>query len=444
MDDSFRLPNMGEGVYEATVVKWLKKPGDAVLKDEAVLEVATDKVDTEIVAPRSGFLIAVFVKEGTTLNVDALLGQIAATKDARPMDPGEDKSAPPSQGPAAEPPKKQHEAFVASQPAGLHLPVGERALASHHAGIVRASPLVRKLAREYQVALGDVPGSGLYGRITKEDLLAFLADPAPKHFLRRDSLVEPSQQSGKFLKLEKRNGQEYVDGVPVRREAMSRIRRLTAEHMLASVQISPHVTTTFAVDLSSLIAFKKGLDSKASEQSERITLTAFFIAAAANALRAHPVVNASVDGADILYKKEINIGCAVATPSGLIVPVLKNLDQVATPSIARRLNDLAKRARAKELKADEVTGGTFSLSNPGVYGSLHSQPIINQPQVAIMSIGAISQQLSLGSDEQLTVRSIVQIGLTFDHRVLDGEGGALFLAEVRDFLEDPNQFSNLG
>jgi 2-oxoglutarate dehydrogenase E2 component (dihydrolipoamide succinyltransferase) len=425
-----KLPQMGEGVHEATLIKWFKKPGDKIQKDEPLLEVATDKVDTEIVAPASGYLIAIFVKAGELISVQQDLAQISSDPKATPV--------------RVSAPVQKHsstttQARVESASSSVSYDFSTRTFASRsldatYAGPVRSSPLVRKIARESGVPLGDITGTGHAGRIHKEDVyrhLSHLSTSSQKSnsigFQWEDALFKQ--------KTDLREGKEYLDGVEVQRSKMTRIRRLTAEHMLRSVRISPHVTTTFEVDLGEVARAKRELDeSFQSQYASKLSYTAFFIHACVGALKEHPMVNASVDGDDILLKERINIACAVATEQGLIVPVLKDLNECSLFETAQKLNDIVKRAREKRLHPEEVQGGTFSITNPGIYGSLHSQPIINQPQVAILSTGAIIERPAVMQGEIL-VRPLIQIGLTFDHRVVDGEGGAKFLSTIKRHLE---------
>ncbi len=424
-----KLPQMGEGVHEATLIKWFKKPGEEVRKDEPIVEVATDKVDTEIVATASGFLIATFAKPGDVIRINQEIGQISASADAAVVQPASTASAKTDLPVASrkERTKTQHSAPITQQP--IFDSQRERTLA----GPVRTSPLVRKLARESGVALGELTGSGLHGRVNKDDFYRYMQD--------QSSPVPTSAPAFSFddplfkVKTDLRDGKEFLDGVEVRREPMSRMRRLTAEHMLRSVRVSPHVTTTFEMDCSAIMHVKKTRekDFLAKHQS-KLTLTAFFIHAAVQAIKEHPAVNASVDGDAILFKDRINIGCAIATENGLIVPVLKDANEATLFDIAKQLNDIVNRARDKRLSPEEIQGGTFSITNPGIFGSLHSQPIINQPQVAILSVGAIVER-PIVVDGKIAIHPMVQVGLTFDHRVIDGEGGAKFLSSLRKILE---------
>ncbi len=423
------MPQMGEGIAEATLVKWLKKTGEKVLKDEPLLEVSTDKVDTEIPSPSEGFLIAVYANNGETVEVNRVIAALGSTADAKPSKAPQPVRAPDlvrtevvlaqPQGSAPRQPK--------SKP--IHTQVTEASL------LRRSSPLVRKMASDLGIDLDLVSGSGLHGRITKADLEDFRRGAHAAAPVAVPAQKVPAHLEYGRLETKKEGGKELLDGVVVRREKMSKMRGLIAEHMVRSVRTSPHVTTIFEIDMHKVVQAR---EAKKAEFSARegfnLTYTPFFVYAATQAIRAHPVVNVSIDGEDILWKDEINVGVAVAIESGLIVPVIRNAGALDFLGVARALNDLATRARSKKLTPDDVQGGTFSITNPGMFGSIVSSPIINQPQVAILSIGAIIKRPVVIGDD-ITVRPLVQLGLTFDHRVVDGEGGAKYLATLKQVLE---------
>jgi pyruvate dehydrogenase E2 component (dihydrolipoamide acetyltransferase) len=437
-----KLPQMGEGVHEATLIKWLKKIGEPVRKDEPILEVSTDKVDTEIVSPADGYLIAVIAEPGEMVNVSQALGQIADDPKAIVTLKAQAKAKPQASGLQRNQVKADHASIDLSKLSKQTTLTVD--MPATFAGVVRSSPLVRKIAEDLNIDLREVRGSGLYGRITKEDVQAYMQEgqgQGKRVPLRVESkqtdedrfkLLHPLyQQHTKVV-----DGNEYLDGVAVRREKMSHIRALTAEHMLRSVQISPHVTTTFEMDLQRIQAYKKDQESYFMQKhGVKLTYTPFFIYAAIIALKEHPRVNSSVDSDCILYKDDINIGCAVAIASGLIVPVIKKTQEMSFVEVVLAMQALVNRAHHKQLSPQDVQGGTFSITNPGMYGSLHSQPIINQPQVAIMSVGAIVKR-PVVVDDAIVVHPLCQVGLTFDHRVIDGEGGAKFLATIKQTLEN--------
>lgn len=423
------MPLMGEGVHEATLTNWLVKEGGKVEKDTPLLELSTDKVDTEIPAPASGYLVKVQVPVGTVVKVNQLLAYIA------------DSASADISGAAAA--KKQPEALKVP---ATELPAAKPSEADTNASSdkdsVRSSPLVRKIAKDKGIDLGQVPGSGLHGRITKQDILDFAeqgpakgATPSQTAAVTvRTGAPAPSFESH-GLSTSMVNGEEHLEGVAVRREPMTRMRQIIADHMVESVRIAPHVTTVFEIDLHKIWTIReKHKDSFFKNEGFKLTLTHFIIHAAVQAIKKHPIVNTSVDGYDILWKKEINMGCAVALENGLIVPVIKNAGDLNLLGIARRLNDLIVRARSKKLKAEDVQGGTFTVTNPGGWGSVTSNPIINQPQVAILGVGAAIKRPVVVND-MIAIRPMMLMSLTFDHRAIDGEGGAKYLATLKEIIE---------
>lgn len=442
---------MGEGITEATLVKWLKKKGEEVRKDEPLLEVSTDKVDTEIPSPASGFLLETAAAEGETVSVNsviALIGENGATpvRDAKtPL--AAKKAGPSDKSPdgmqAAQPPRHSEQGGQRGEevrrPAAAPAP---QAPAFKATGPVKSSPLVRKIARAKNIDLTRVPGTGMHGRITKGDIEAFMAGgsvTAAAPTTSAPAETGPAHLQYGRLQTRKENGTEMLEGVPVRREKMSKMRALIAEHMVRSVRTSPHVTTIFEMDLHKIVGTReKHREAFAAKEGFNLTYTPFFVWAAVQAIKENPVVNVSVDGEDILWKDDINVGVAVALENGLIVPVIRKAGELNFLGVARRMNDMVVRARSKKLTPEDVQGGTFSITNPGMFGSIVSSPIINQPQVAIMSIGAIIKRPVVIND-MIAFRPLCQIGLTFDHRVVDGEGGAKYLASLKKHLEHFNE-----
>ena len=429
------LPSMGEGVAEATVVKWLKKPGEAVNKDEPLLEVSTDKVDTEIPAPASGTLLKTNALEGATVEVNQTIGWIGP-KDAKVPDSIEPSRAT-TKSPAVKTTANNKNAGglpAASSTARQAMPTA--GYFNDHAITQRSSPLVRKIARDLGIDLRRVAGSGLNGRITKNDIEAWQRNPS----VHLPAISESEKPLLAGLATNHANGVEALEGVPVRREKMNKMRRLIAEHMVESIRVSPHVTTVFEIDLQNVVNIReKNKKTFTERHGFNLTYTPFLIRAAVEAIKKFPIVNVSVDGDDILWKDQINIGCAVALGAegggGLIVPVIKNAETKNLLAICKSLNDLASRARAKKLLPEEVVGGTFSVTNPGGWGSITSNPIINQPQVAMLGIGAIIKRPVVTANDQIVIRPVMMASLTFDHRVIDGEGGAMWLAEYKKILE---------
>jgi pyruvate dehydrogenase E2 component (dihydrolipoamide acetyltransferase) len=411
------MPLMGEGIIEATLIKWLKNPGDRINQDEPLLEVSTDKVDTEIPAPASGFLLGTFAKAGDIVPVNTIIAYISKNPDAKFTAPTKTASA-----------KK---AVTATTTAGAHsssYATSEPEIA--HTGSIKSSPLVRKIARDMNINLAGVAGRGLQGRITKKDIFNFIDK------VRLDARGTSGDMDAERLKTTHVHGQEFLDGVAIRREKMSKMRVLTAEHMVRSVRTSPHATTVFEVDLHKVVAWReKNKDSFKNKENFSLTYTHVITYAAMQAIKEHRLINCSVDGEDILHKEDINIGLAVAIETGLIVPVIKHSQDMALFQLARAANDLVVRARSKKLSPDDVQGGTFSITNPGGFGSVLANPIINQPQVAILCIGAVVQR-PVVVNKEITVRPITNLSLTFDHRVIDGEGATKYLATLKNLLEN--------
>jgi 2-oxoglutarate dehydrogenase E2 component (dihydrolipoamide succinyltransferase) len=445
------MPSMGEGINEATLVRWLKKKGDSIKKDEPLLEVSTDKVDTEIPSPAAGFLLELLAVEGDAIPVNATIAWVGSDKDSVVSDKsGAAKSGAAKSGaakPAAAsatagatisgPSQSAKSAAPAEKSTATAVRVQARPTAVVNSGPIKSSPLVRKIAESNSVDLSYVAGSGLLGRITKTDIEAFIKQgPAPAgHSSQPAAFSGPLHLEHGYLEIKKTDGLETLEGVPVRREKMSKMRSLIAEHMVRSVRTSPHVTTVFEIDLHRVVqAREKNRAAFQEKEGFNLSFTPFFVWAAVQAIKEHPVVNVSVDGEDILWKDDINMGVAVALEKGLLVPVIKKAGELNFVGIARRMNDLVVRARTKKLTPDDVQGGTFSITNPGMFGSIVSSPIINQPQVAIMSIGAIIKR-PVVIEDMIAVRPLVQIGLTFDHRVVDGEGGARYLSALKNHLE---------
>ncbi|MCX6119817.1 MAG: dihydrolipoamide acetyltransferase family protein [Proteobacteria bacterium] len=451
------LPSMGEGINEATLVKWLKKVGENVEKDEPLLEVSTDKVDTEIPSPASGIFLQAVASEGMTVEVNSTIAWIGPQGATIP------KLTETTSG--LQGMKRRSQDQVGQGTTQISAPTNSANIpknAGHVPSLIarggdfeeltlkRSSPLVRKMAFDYGIDLRRVIGTGANGRITKHDMDRFLASPG--------AFAEPVSAMNTFavasdpllakVSTKVVDGKETLEGVPVKREKMSKMRRLIAEHMVESVRHSPHVTTTFEIDLNNVVLVRdKCKKAFADKYGFNLTFTHILIRAAVLAIQRHPIVNVSVDGDEILWKDQINVGCAVALGNegggGLIVPVIKNAQTLSLTDIALKLTDLATRARSKKLAADEVVGGTFSVTNPGGWGSIHSNPIINQPQVAMLGIGAIVKRPVVIDNDKIVVRPMMMASLTFDHRVIDGEGGAMWLATYKEILENWTEIPSL-
>lgn len=420
------MPQMGESIAEATISKWRKKPGDAVQKDEVILEISTDKVDSEIPAPAAGILVELLFNEGDVVPVKTKIAVIdTAATGAAPV-----KEVPqPSNGNTAQ--------LAASTPQAA--PASDEEV--HEEGGRYYSPLVKGLAEKHGVSLSElasVVGSGQGGRVNKEDLLKYIEMRSAKvtTAVAAAPAAAPAAPSARPApKAETGSNDWGADGNKV--VVMDAMRQAIADHMVRSKQTSPHVYSIQEVDVTN-IANWRAKHKSAFEKSEGfgLSFTPFFLEAAVKALEAFPYVNASVDGKRIILKKHVNLGCAVALGnSGLIVPVIKKAEEKNLVGIARSLNDLAQRARNKKLVPDDVAGGTFTVTNPGVFGTIIGTPIINQPQVAILCLGAIKKR-PVVIDDMIAIRQICYLTLSYDHRIVDGSLGGQFLAFIRDYLEN--------
>ena len=412
------MPQMGESIFEGTITKWLKKPGDKVQRDEPLFEISTDKVDAEIPAPASGVLQEIKVAEGNTVQVNTVVGVIGAEGDGA-------AAAPPKA--AAAPPAPEKKAAAPATPAPPPQPVPARAEEQEEDEDVRSSPLVRKLAREHNVNLGQVQGTGNGGRITKQDILDFVdrsskaptaAAPAPTPSPR----PAPASIPG--------------DVVP-----MSQMRKIIAQRMIESRRTSAHVHCMFEVDLTRIVNLRNKLKSGFEQRNgARLTFMPFFVRAAIIALQQFPIVNASLDGDNIRYHKHVNTGIAVALDWGLIVPVLKNADELNFLGLQRGITDLGERARTKKLMPTDVEGSTFTITNPGQFGAVFGLPIINQPNSAIMGVGGITKQPMVITDkdgnDSIAIRSAVHLTLGYDHRLIDGAVADQFMALLKKTLEN--------
>lgn len=422
------MPQMGESIAEATIAKWRKKPGDAVQKDEVILEISTDKVDSEIPAPAAGVLAEILFKEGDVVPVKqkiAIIETEAGAAAAAPAAPsassnGAAKSVAATPAPAA---AREEVAEETREESGRFY-----------------SPLVKGLAEKHGIPLAEldkVNGSGQGGRVTKEDFLAYVqskSQPAAAA-AAAPTKAAPSAPAAKPTPSEPVSADWNADGTRV--VAMDAMRQAIADHMVRSKHTSPHVYSVQEVDVTN-IANWRAKNKGAFEKGEGfgLSFTPFFLEATVKALEAFPFVNASVDGKKIILKKHVNLGVAVALGNtGLIVPVIKKAEEKNFVGIARSLNDLALRARNKKLVPDDVAGGTFTVTNPGVFGTIIGTPIINQPQVAILCLGAIKKR-PVVIDDMIAIRQMCYLTLSYDHRIVDGSLGGQFLAFIRDYLEN--------
>jgi pyruvate dehydrogenase E2 component (dihydrolipoamide acetyltransferase) len=419
------MPQMGESIAEGTVSKWLKKVGDVVKRDEPLFEISTDKVDAEIPSPSAGRLTEILVGEGSTVAVQTVVARIETDVSAAVP------AAAPAGVPVGTPAATPAPAVAAKSVAAAPVAVGNGNGASFEERVrTKSSPLVRKIAAEHGIELGSLSGSGIAGRVTRRDIEGLIANRAAKPPVVGRPAVPHVAAEGPLP--------EPWPGDVV--EPMSKMRALISDHMVLSRRTSAHVTSVFEVDLTRVarIRAKKRAEFEAAS-GQRLSYMPFIIKATVDALRQFPAVNASVAGTDVIYRKQYNIGIAVALDWGLIVPVIKHADELSMVGLTRALNDLAARARAKRLKPEEVEEGTFTITNPGVFGSLMGTPIINQPQVAIMGIGAIEKRPKVieGDDgeDTIAIRTCAYFSLSFDHRLIDGAVADEFLAFVKKQLE---------
>jgi len=447
------MPQMGESIAEGTITKWLKKVGERVERDEPLFEISTDKVDAEIPSPAAGTLTEVRYKEGDTVEVNTVVavldGDGTATAPAPAPKPVEEKPAPapqpvtpppPPQATApppisAPPPPPPVQAKPTPPPPPAEKPAEKTdgtAATAEELRRTKSSPLVRKIAQEHGVDISRLEGTGLSGRVTKNDILSFIesgsapapapAAPAPAPTYEPAAPPPPKPQVGDRV------------------EPMSVMRKKIAEHMVLSRRTSAHVTTVYEIDMTRIARLRdEHRDEFYQRTGTKLTFMPFIFEAVNKGLRKFPIFNAQVNGEQIIYKQDINLGMAVALDWGLIVPVIKRADDLSISGLARAANDLADRARTKQLKPDEVTGGTFTITNPGVFGGLFGTPIINQPQLAILGVGKIEKRAKVmttaDGDDFIGIRWMAYFALSFDHRVIDGADAERFLAFIKEQLE---------
>lgn len=468
------MPQMGESIAEGTVTKWLKKVGDTVKRDEPIFEISTDKVDAEIPSPVAGTLLEIKAAEGTTVPINTVVGVIGeagekpaaaeapAPKTPAPPAPAAPKPPEPAPAPkveakeaAAPAPSPAAAAPAATAPAApprpslAPAPAATPAETSQGAPVEsieerirrRSSPLVRKIAQEHAIEIREVEGTGIHNRVTKNDVLSYLenrkvAGGAPSRSssapAEAPGLAEPAEAPAARPAIPFTDRDEVV--------AMTRIRKITAENMILSKRTAAHVTTVFQVDYTNIAKIRaKHKDAFLEKNGVKLTYLPFIFRAAIQALREFPQVNASIDGDNIVYHRDIHLGMAVALDWGLIVPVIKNADEKSILGLARATQDLAERARTKRLKPEEIQGGTFTVTNPGVFGSLFGTPIIPQPQVAILGVGTIEKRPVAVADEHgqdaLGIRTVGYLALSFDHRLVDGADADRFMSSVKKTLE---------
>jgi pyruvate dehydrogenase E2 component (dihydrolipoamide acetyltransferase) len=470
------MPQMGESIFEGTITKWLKQPGEKVQRDEPLFEISTDKVDAEIPAPASGTLQDIKVQAGATVQVNTVVGTIAGEGEAAGA--GASATAPDASKPAGGDGTKQPQATqaqAAPPPSGEELASITRNIPSDLArdekeGLarqqqgkveemdetgagerVRSSPLVRRIAKENNVDLAKVPGTGLGGRITKDDIEAFVAKHgAGAPAAAQPTYAPPAQPTPSYAPpapatpavttpLQPVGGVTPGEVVP-----MSVMRKKIAEHMVMSKRTSAHVHGVFEIDATRIVKIRESMKGKFEQATgNKLTFTPFFARAVIHAIRKWPIINSSVEGENIHYHPTINLGIAVALDWGLIVPVVKSAEERSFVGLQRAISDLGERARTKKLKPDEVQGGTFTITNPGIFGAEFGLPIINQPQVAILGVGGIKKKPVVVTDrdgnDSIAIRSSLHLSIGYDHRVVDGAVADQFMAEVKKFLENWNE-----
>ena len=424
------MPQMGESIVEGTITKWLKKPGDKVQRDEPLFEISTDKVDAEIPAPASGVLQDIKVAEGTTVQVNTVVGTIAADGESasaasKPVAAPQPAPAPAEKNASA--PPKAAPSQAEQQPAPAPAPAHEE---EDHA---RSSPLVRKIAREHNVNLSQVSGTGLGGRITKQDIMAFLE--------RTEATAAPGASAPAPARAPQPPAPAAPAPIPGDLVPATQMRKIIAQRMIESRRTSAHVHSMFEVDLTRIVNLRNKLKAGFEQRhGARLTFMPFFVRAAIIALQQFPIVNASMEGESIRYHRHVNMGIAVALDWGLIVPVLKNADDLNFLGLQRGITDLGERARSKKLKPEEVEGSTFTITNPGQFGAVFGLPIINQPNSAIMGVGGIAKVPLVVTDadgnDSIAIRSVVHLTLGYDHRLIDGAVADQFMALVKKTLEN--------
>jgi len=448
------MPQMGESIAEGTVVRWLKKVGETVERDEPLLEISTDKVDAEIPSPANGTLTEIIAQEGQTVGVNTVVARIAAQGEAAGASapaaaaPAPPPPPPPAAPPAPEPkPAPQPEAAKpAEQPSNPatqqpSTPAAEppRDLATaeprdpdslDERRRTKSSPLVRKIAQENNVDITRIQGSGVSGRVTKNDILDFMQRPSPAAPQQPAATQQPPAPRPPAM--------TFAAGENNRIEPLSVMRKKIAQHMVLSKQTSAHVTTVFEVDFTAIDKLRRQHKDAYAERGAKLTFLPFVIQAVVAGLREFPIINASMDESSVIYHRDLNIGIAVALDWGLIVPVVKNADEKNILGLSKTINDLGERARTKKLTPDDVQGGTFTITNPGIYGGLFGTPIINQPQVAILGVGGVKKRpvvVETKEGDVIAIRSMCILSLTFDHRLIDGAIADQFMAKVRAFIE---------
>jgi len=460
------MPQMGESIFEGTITKWLKKPGDKVERDEPLFEISTDKVDAEIPAPAAGVLKEIKINEGQTVPIQTVVAVIDAAGSAAAAPAPAKPAAPPKQeapapvaakpaAPARTPEPAAPKSAPAAAPAQTSAPVSRPSAAPppppsaepENGKRIHSSPLVRRLARESNIDLTQLSGTGAGGRISKKDIQAAIASGAGRSSAGtaappvRPSAPPPPSTGAAAVQgaIESAVPRERIYFGQYEVQPMSVMRQKIAEHMVASKRVSPHVYSVDEADMSVVSAARAKYKGEfETRYGAKLTFMPFFMRACVEALRAFPSVNSSVDGTNMVLHREINLGIAVSLDNGLIVPVVRNAEEKNFLGLQRAVNDLAERARTKKLKPEEVQEGTFAITNPGVYGGLMGLPVISQPNVAILGVGAIQKRVVV-IDDAIAIRPMVYLTLSYDHRVVDGATAHQFMGKLKSVLEEWNE-----
>ena len=431
MSTNVMMPQMGESIAEGTIVRWIKKVGDPIDKDEPLFEISTDKVDAEIPSPGAGVILEIKVKEGETVPVNSVVAVIGGAGEKPAAGAAPAVTAPPPtassapDGSAAPPPDAGPSEPMAARTPG---PAVASAAPSEPQTLAelrrqRSSPVVRKIAKEHGIDITELNGTGISGRVTKKDILAYV-ESGP--VTARSPQAPPARPFGA--------PPAFKPGEDVRVEKMSVMRKKIADHMVMSVHTSAHVYSAYEVDFSQVEKLRKAKKAEYEAAGTKLTYTAFIAKATVDTIRQFPFSNASLDGDNVVYKRDINLGIAVALESGLIVPVIRNADERSMLGLCRAIQDLAHRARTKQLKPEEVQGGTFTITNPGIFGAVFGLPIISQPQVAILGVGSVDKRVVV-VDDMIAIRPMCYLTLGFDHRLIDGADAGRFLQALKDRLQ---------
>lgn len=454
------MPQMGESIAEGTVSKWLKKVGDSVSRDEPLLEISTDKVDAEIPSPAAGVLAEIKVQEGTTVEVGSIVAVIETEKGAATAPPAPSAPAPepkaeakpaPKPAPSAVAPEAKPQPVAAATAEARETDGGNGRTESAEERLrTKSTPLVRRIAAEHNVDIQQVQGSGYAGRVTKHDIMSYIEKGAPQP--ATETRLAPAGRpaiapatapapAGGFWDVFYKQVQhpEFTPREGDRVEAMDRVRRLTADHMVRAKRIAPHVHSFIEIDFTTIDRARKKNAAKWEQQGVKVSYTAFVAWACAQVIKEFPTVNATISGENIIYRRDVNIGIAVDLNPGLIVPVIKNADELNIIGFAKRITDLAERARGKKLKPDEIAGATFSITNPGVLGTIVGMPIIPEGTAAILGTGAIEKRVVVVQDadgnDVMAIRKRSFFSLGYDHRLVDGADAARFMSRLKQVLE---------